>query len=398
MKVSLLLWVFIFVPCFSMRAQDAPVTTIGTISTFDSEVTVPVRVSGFTNIGSFGLQLSYDPEVAIATAVTAGALLGGNMNVNIELPGTIILGWYIYPGTSLPDSTVIFRVVFSKAATGTSGLAWVDDGFSCYYSDTAYQVLNDLPAPDFYFNGSVNFLTEAPVTAAPSFKAGAGSEVDIPVKVTGFAGIGRVKLTMDYDPSILDYQSWTNTSGYPGLSVDQTVPGEILTEGLVEPGGPGMTLSDSSVLYTLHFLYSGGSTGLNWKTEGGSCEFAGAPPSYPVLFDVPKTSYYINGAVTPAVGESEPSGTIFAPVFYPSPFSGRGTLRWFAPSASDVSVEINDLAGRTIESYRIAVERPGEQHLEVSSERFLPGIYLIRVITNTAGKITTGSVKIVCIN
>jgi hypothetical protein len=393
-----LLRVLVFAPCISMNAQNAPVTTVGNIFTFKSSVTVPVTAAGFNNIGSCGLQLSYDTDITVATAISAGPLLTGNLNSNLTTPGKIIIGWYTFPGISLPDSTVIFNITFSKVGTGISAITWYDDGYSCYYSDSGYVILNDSPSSNYYINGSVNFQSEAPVTAFPSVKAAAGSQVDIPVRVSGFLDIGKINLTMDYDPSVLAFQSWTNTSGFPGLSVEVAAPGEIFAHGLVEPGGPGMTLSDSSVLFTLHFLCSGGTSGLNWRLEGGACEYAGAPPSYPVLFDEPKASYYLNGTVTPALGTDEPITGRLKLNFYPNPFHGIGTLRWHAPSTGSVSVEICNLWGESIGRIESVVENPGEQLVNVSSNRFVPGIYTLRISLESAGELMTGSMKIIYAN
>jgi hypothetical protein len=145
------------VPCLCAHAQDAPVTRIPDLITPDSSLTVPVTATGFSRIGSCGLEIRYDTAVAAITSVTAGPLLGGGLGTNLTEKGRIILGWYAWPGVTLPDSTVIFNLEFSKVRNGTSPVTFFDDGNSCFFSNDSFQVLNDLPAEAYYINGAVTF-------------------------------------------------------------------------------------------------------------------------------------------------------------------------------------------------------------------------------------------------
>ena len=61
-------------------AQNAPITTAGTIVSNGSTAIVPITATGFTNIGSCNLKLTYDPAIATPTAVTTGPLLGGSLH------------------------------------------------------------------------------------------------------------------------------------------------------------------------------------------------------------------------------------------------------------------------------------------------------------------------------
>lgn len=153
--ISGMIWVLFVYSCNAIIAQNAPVTTAGTVVSQVTSATVPVIVSDFNNIGSFGLTLMYDPGIISAVAVTASPILGGNLNMNLGIPGQIILGWYSWPVVSLPDSTVILNIDFTDVTTGSSDLTWFDDGYSCYYSDSNTAILNDLPAESYYVNGSV---------------------------------------------------------------------------------------------------------------------------------------------------------------------------------------------------------------------------------------------------
>jgi hypothetical protein len=297
----------VLLPFIALNAQNAPVTSAGNRITLDTSVTVPVTASAFNDIGSCSLELLYDPGIATARAVTAGPLLGGNLNSNLTIPGKIILGWYAVPGVTLPDGTVILNIEFSRVSKGTSPLTWFDDGYSCYYANGNAVILNDLPTSSYYLNGSVTFTSKAPVTMAPSLRAGPGALPDIPVRVSSFRDIGKFSLTLQYDPSVLTFQSATNNPGFQGLTVHESAPGTLLAGWTADSAGPAMSLNDSSVIFTLHCRFSGGSTLLKWKVDGGSCAYDGMPPSYTVLYDVPKEAYYLDGSVTQDLGIGEPA-------------------------------------------------------------------------------------------
>ncbi len=134
----------------------------------------------------------------------------------------------------------------------------------------------------------------APITIAPKNTVCSAGSQDVSITVQGFNAIGAVSLTLEYNASSLLYQSFTNNSGFPGLNVFQPNPGVITAAGFSTDNG--VTLVDNSVLFTLHFIFSGDSTGLNWFDDGPSCEYAGAPPTYAVLNDLPQTDYFSDGS------------------------------------------------------------------------------------------------------
>jgi hypothetical protein len=337
----------------------------------------------------------YDPSVILATSVTIGPLPGGNVNSNLDIPGQIILGWYTWPGVSLPDSSVIFNIGFSKVKTGTSDLTWFDDGTSCFYRNGSYILLNDTPASHYYLNGSVTFQSEAPHTVAPAIKVTSGNMAAVPIKISGFKDIGMVTLTMKYDPDVMTYQSFTNNSGFPGLSVYEITPGMIRIHGLVQSGETGMTLADSSILFTLHFNYKEGETGLTWKVDGDDCEYSGIPPTYPLLIDFPKSSYYLDGSVTQAVGIEETGGMISITA-YPNPFTDHTTISWCSPGNGEVSIFIFNTMGELVAFFAGKSETNGNHNLYFSPDRILPGIYYARIVLKTNSKLIINKILLVC--
>lgn len=155
-KNILILGILAFLFIQNANTQNAPITTAGEIISYGTSATVSISVEDFISIGSANLKLAYDPDILIAIAVTKESILPGTLSTNISEPGLIILGWFTWPGVTLPDNTVIFNILFSQIAPGYSEISWVDDGYSCAWSDDSFNYLNDIPTEDFYLNGSID--------------------------------------------------------------------------------------------------------------------------------------------------------------------------------------------------------------------------------------------------
>ena len=295
----LILWIITCIPAFNLSAQNAPITTVETRSTVGTSITLSITASGFNNIGSCNLKLFYDSTIATATAVTKGPLPGGNLSADFSVPGQISLGWYTYPGVTLPGNPLLFAISFTRIATGTSPVNWYDDGFSCVWYDGGFNKLNDLPTPSYYINGALSFLPPiAPLITIPTLSGCTGKTIDIPISVSGFNDVGKFTLTMLYGTQSITWQSFTGIAGFPGLVIDGSTPGTLIASGQVPAGSQGITLPDGAVIFTLHFIFSGGSTGLTWSDNGPSCAFFGQPPGYIDLSDLPSQAHYTDGSVS----------------------------------------------------------------------------------------------------
>jgi hypothetical protein len=293
-KICILLSI-IFLTGSMLCGQNAPTVTAGTVVSDGSVYTVPVTVTNFSNIGSCSLRLTYNASLATALSVTKETILPGNLASNLGVPGIITLGWYTWPGASLPDNTVVFNITFAKILSGPVALTWIDDGYSCQWWDSNGDPLNDLPLAGYYNHGSVSSPADAPLTMVPDLTACPGSETDVPITVFSFNNIGSVSLTLQYDPSVLDYRSSVNNSAYPDLSISNPSPGTIKVTGNTQSG---VTLTAGSALVILKFGYSGGTTEIAWADNGSSCEYKGPSGVSPVLTDSPQSSYYQNGSVS----------------------------------------------------------------------------------------------------
>ncbi|MBL7905358.1 MAG: T9SS type A sorting domain-containing protein [Bacteroidales bacterium] len=294
-------------------AQNAPQSIAGKVVSLSTTATVPVYALDFINISSCDLKFSYDSTIAIATGVAIGPGMGGMISTNLSTPGEVNFGWFTSGGINLPDSSVIFNLQFAKTGNGISSIQWIDNGHSCEYNDGNSLPLNDSPASDYYQDGSLVFQSpDAPVTSAPVLSALAGTEISIPISVSGFHLIGSFSLNLQFDPEVLTFNTFTNDAVFPGMEIDGSQPGNILVSGLVPEGDTAVTLVDNSILFTLNFDYLGGSTGLNWIDNGPSCQYSGSVPVYPILNDSPQNTYYLNGLVSENLLPSDP-GAIAGP-------------------------------------------------------------------------------------
>src|ERR1035438_6952524 len=85
----------------TLLSTNAPISTIPNTVATGSTANIAVTAINFNNIGSFNLKLLYNPAFFSVSSVTLGPLLGGSLSVNLTVPGTIVLGWYTYPGITV---------------------------------------------------------------------------------------------------------------------------------------------------------------------------------------------------------------------------------------------------------------------------------------------------------
>ena len=141
-------------------SQNAPVSTIGEVVSNESTNTIPITATGFNNIGSCNIQILYDPAIATCASVNLGPGMVGGIATNLSIPGVITIGWYTWPGITLPDNTVKFELNFSRVGYGSSEITWDVDYFDRQWSNGEFVQLIDTPLESFYIDGSLIFLTE----------------------------------------------------------------------------------------------------------------------------------------------------------------------------------------------------------------------------------------------
>ena len=191
-------------------------------------------------------------------------------------------------------------------------------------------------------------ISNAPITTAASVSACPGTQVTIPLTVTGFTNITAISLRIEYNPTVMTYNTFANGNvvlaglGVNNLVVSPTLNAIMVVWSDVNP----KTIASGGTLLDLKFDYISGNTILsfdNISNGGSNCEYAdfeGNP-----MNDMPTSTYYINGNIT---GNSMPAaaGTITGSatvsqgqpgVIYSVPAIANATgYTWSLPSGASI--------------------------------------------------------------
>jgi hypothetical protein len=158
MKLLYILTTIMFTMFGIVSAQNGPVTTAGSFfNQTPGQITIPLTVTGFNNVGVISLTLEYDPAVLTFIQGTQNPALTGFLAiVDNTLPSgmhRVIIGWF-GNAVSLADGSSLVNLTFNFLG-GSTDLFLYDDGSSCEYGDAAYNTLNDSPYECYYVNGIV---------------------------------------------------------------------------------------------------------------------------------------------------------------------------------------------------------------------------------------------------
>ena len=85
-----------------------------------------------------------------------------------------------------------------------------------------------------------------------------------------------------------------------------------------------------------------------------------------------ETSYYPCDSSIPEIGVNKLAFKIF-----PNPANGMTTISFELPQLTDVKVRITDLQGKIMDQKSYSALNPGEHNLQISTENFDSGIYLV---------------------
>ncbi|MBP6870424.1 MAG: hypothetical protein KBC43_00325 [Bacteroidales bacterium] len=310
MKVWLPIWFFMVTMAPTAIAQFAPVTVAGRVTGAtpgDPAVSVPVTVTGFTDIAQFTITLRFDTTKVKFVSSSANPLLPG-MAINYTPPSGNSFGKLIFSlnnnfNTSLPDSSDMAMLTF-KYVNGTGNLTWAYTfGSVCQYkrlSGGVPVILPDSPKYQFYQNGGISDRG-APHVYAPVFPNPVTGPLSLAVNTSGFTGIASFNLSLDYDPAFIVYQnSFTKNPAFDSNFIVGDNPGSNgLRRLVIQWYGSPVTLADGTEICTLNFSYPSArcdASLLTWYDSGPTCEFTDAGNN--VLIDLPRLEYYSDGLVT----------------------------------------------------------------------------------------------------
>jgi PKD repeat protein len=277
--------------------QRAAPVTIAPIYTSapDLPICIPIKVIGFTNIGTISLTMNYNPSVLTFTGFNSfNGPAGWDFDVQAATAGTMIVSGY-GPGYSLPGTSILFNACFDYHG-GTSLLEWYDANVTaCEYADgTTLTPLYDIPQPAFYING----LVTAPLTAmfsADNVTPTRTTTVHFTDESTG----GPTSWEWSFDRAVVYMNGTTFQSQHPDVkfpaggpyTVTLTVHNAYLTDSEVKiayiwAGIPGLwTGGTSDDWYTI-------TNWDDWRVPDNSTDVL-IPPEIVPGWTVPHWPYYI---------------------------------------------------------------------------------------------------------
>jgi hypothetical protein len=171
------------------------------------QVTVPMNVYHFTNIGLFSFTLDYDPAVLTFQSATLVPSIGGTFTSSTVGLGRIVMDWS-GTATSLADSSDLINLTFTYNG-GASPLAFFDDGNSCKFAETSSgPSLYDQPRSFYYINGYIG-----PYPLVADFMAGnVSGGYDTTIVLTDLTIGGPVTWNWTIGPSTYYFVNGTTAS------------------------------------------------------------------------------------------------------------------------------------------------------------------------------------------
>jgi hypothetical protein len=214
-----------------------------------------------------------------------------------------------------------------------------------------------------------------------NYLAQEGTDITIPVKVTGFNNVMSIQGTVQFDQTKLTYssvQDYTLLTGMvpSGFGTTQVNLG-ILTFSWMDPGLAGLTLPDSSTIFSITFHVIG--------TAGQVCPltFVNAPTPFEVIDPTmsPVSYALINGSVsiysTVSIPDIQASGF---QVFQnePNPFTNETRFAFSLPEDGKVSIDIYYMPGNKVKSVELEF-KAGNRIYNLNAAKLQSGTYFYRI-------------------
>ena len=244
-------------------------------------VCIDVFADDFEGVLSKQYSIMYDPSVLAFT--NAGDFILPNLfteNIANPFPGFITVSWFsddLIDGTSLDGKQKIYELCFDVIEEGTgSSSTYLSIGSTPAPMEAISNSLDemdiwrvdgklDINIPDCDNNGD----PIGPLSFNISdYEVVSGSNICIPITVSGFSTINSFQYSINYDPLLLEFTS-TNFVGFPGFTssnINNVSPGAIGLSWDTSDPSNGTTVLDNTVLVELCFdvIGSAGSTAVEF--------------------------------------------------------------------------------------------------------------------------------------
>jgi len=195
------------------RAQAQPIVTIGSVSACaGNQVSVPINVNGFLNIGAVTLEMAYD-----TTKVTylnfSNAALTGNLIVNSTSPtgqplGKVLVSWFSLSSSNI-GSGLLMNLNFQVPANATFTTTPITFNLSTPGQCELADGNGDVIANTVFNNGSISRVVGATISSQPNSNVSVpvGGNITLPVVA---AGTG---LTYQWEVLSTGSTTWQSVSG-----------------------------------------------------------------------------------------------------------------------------------------------------------------------------------------
>jgi PKD repeat protein len=227
-----------------------------------SQVTVPVKVTGFQNIIGAQWDVQFDPSIVTYSSVQNFGLPGmtapGNFGITNIASGSFTFSWGdpTLMGVSLADSAVVFSVTFNivGANAAVSNLS---------FANTIEIIDNSFATVPFTTNNGSITVQNAPPTGITLFMDNAsgvvGSQMSVSMKAVDFTDIASMQGSIQFDPMAVSFSS-VSYFGLPGMNlsnfnISQVASGKI-TFTWFDGTVMGIDMADSVALFTLNFTHN----------------------------------------------------------------------------------------------------------------------------------------------
>lgn len=425
----------------SFNSPNAPHTIAPVVNSCVGEIiSIPIKVTGFNNIGGVTLTLNYNSSSLTYSSFTNNSAFPG-LTVNGTQPGTLLITGTIPSngsGFSLSDSSILVTGIFNFSS-GNSNLSWLDNGTSCQFtgSPPAYFILNDNPQSTYYINGSITGV--ASPGPAGTISGPSGGNVCQGQSGVNFS-VSPIQNAISYiwalpSGAIITSGEWTNsilvafdsTAGNgdiivygnnscgngqnsPPFDVIINTPPSITSQPVspdtLNPGGgtASFTVGAQGTLLTYSWqvsqpvwnnLSNGGVySGVNLPTltvtnppssmNGGHyrCVVSGFCPTQAITDGEAMLSVRIMTGIKNNVPNNNSDSKTLNLDINPNPAVSALTISYFLPADGHVELEIRNIVGERIEELLNDYETMGSHNLRTTPQ-FNPGVYLVTMTFQT---------------
>lgn len=238
-----------------------------TVANAGDNITVDVKVNGFTDIVSVQYSMNWNPAILQFLSVTLPTPPGlpglsqSSFGLTMVGNGSLVLAWYDenVEGVTVPDGTVIYSLNFKVLNTNAATISFSGNPAPVEVAHVNGQFLTPI-----FQNGTVNGggggggggNVEGFAIIGSDETVASGSQVCVDVSVNDFDDIVSMQYTMQFDQAKLQF------SAIQGYNLPDLGPSNFgttmanqgkLTLSWYDPNAEGITIPDGTVIYQVCF-------------------------------------------------------------------------------------------------------------------------------------------------